>query len=172
MSSLALRRVAEDLPSLESFQELHDKAPTLRSLVIHGCRLTSIRGIPALPSLVELNLSSNTLVDLEPASSWASLGSLRKLDLSSNRLRGAPFVFTAPSKLGLPALTQLLLPYNAISSFAGLAGSSIFWSLNICISRPCLILSAPLFVQSPAPNWRSWMSAGTIEWNPSPLSAT
>jgi len=114
----SLRRVAEPV-DLARDNQIAGAAPHLHSLVLHDCSLSSLSGLPQLPRLVELCLSSNNLVELGAPSTWACISStLRRLDLSSNRLRGAIFENWAAR---LPQLVHLALPYNAVDSLYGLA---------------------------------------------------
>jgi len=117
MPPLQLRRVGEGV-DLGEWRELHANALSLHHLVLHDCRLGTLSGLPSLPSLVELNLSSNHLTALGPAEAWGALQSLRSLDLSANRLSGLPF--KGASKL--PSLRTLLVPDNFIESLAGIGG--------------------------------------------------
>ncbi len=55
----ALRRMAEDENKLAEWRELAVEAPRLRSLTVHACRPKTLAGLPALPALTDVNLSSN-----------------------------------------------------------------------------------------------------------------
>jgi hypothetical protein len=121
MPPFTLRRFAEPV-SLADWAELQAEARRLEVLVLHACSLDTLAGLPsALPALIELNLSSNNLSSLATVGR-RGMASLRKLDLSSNRLRGAAFL---PGNGGLggcffPALEQLLVPYNGVTSLEGI----------------------------------------------------
>ena len=111
MDVAMFRRFAEPV-DLSKCEELQEEAPRLEKVVLHACSLDSLAGMPSsLPLLTELNLSSNNLSDLDLSSAsvssavaggwgasansyqlWAGMVRLRKLDLSSNRLRGAVFL--------------------------------------------------------------------------------
>jgi Leucine-rich repeat (LRR) protein len=119
---VSLRRIEDDQLKLETWNELHSNAGRLTSLVIHGCHLNTFGGnhVPNFPSLTDLNLSSNYLTDLS-GSGFLSLHALTRLDLSSNRLRGECFLQTI-SRVKFPSLQHLSIPYNAISSLAGIPG--------------------------------------------------
>jgi hypothetical protein len=118
----SLRRVGEGV-DLEQWRELHAGAPGLLHLVLHDCRLGTLAGLPSLPALVELNLSSNHLTALAPAAAWGALRSLRSLDLSANRLQGLPF--KGPHAPKFPALRVLLVADNAVDSLSGIGGASL-----------------------------------------------
>ena len=116
----SLRRVAEEGVDLEGWRELHAAAPeALRTLVLHGCGLSSLRGAPpALPFLTDLNLSSNGLASFE---GFPEFPSLTRLDLSSNALDGTPFKGSPHYRF--PALRVLLLPFNGITSLSGVGAA-------------------------------------------------
>ena len=131
-----LRRFAEPV-DLARWEELHEEARRLEMLVLHACSLDTLTGLPTvLPMLTELNLSSNNLTGffgsgggsvgvLGGSRVWTGMANLKKLDLSSNRMRGSVFL---PNNISgglgggfFPALELLLVPYNAISSLEGIS---------------------------------------------------
>ena len=82
-------------------------------LNLHGNLLSSIRGLPALSSLRELNLSSNEFVSCD-LPELAFLQGLQVLDLSGNAISSLlelPFI---------PGLHTLAISFNNIRSLAGL----------------------------------------------------
>ena len=66
----------------------------------------------------QLDLSSNDFAQIDALEMLKDLPSLQKLDLSSNKLRGAPFQSLGPA-VRLSRLLHLSIPYNKISCLSG-----------------------------------------------------
>lgn len=86
--------------------------PTLTSLTLNDCSLSTIEALGGAPSLKQLNLSNNTIRNLEVLS---SMSGLQELILQHNAV-------TSLSALkDLSALTKLDVSYNALTSLAPLS---------------------------------------------------
>lgn len=86
--------------------------PTLTSLTLNDCSLSTIEALGGAPSLKQLNLSNNTIRNLEILS---SMSGLQELILQHNAV-------TSLSALkDLSALTKLDVSYNALTSLAPLS---------------------------------------------------
>ena len=86
--------------------------PMLQRLTLSDCGLSTIAGLEKAQNLIELDLSDNTIRNLEPLS--AIMG-LRTLNLNHNALTG----LTALSNLG--SLERLDVSYNSLTSIAPIA---------------------------------------------------
>ena len=83
--------------------------PNLKKLTLHDCGLSTLSGLESARGLTDLNLSENTVRNLEPL---ASLQELQNLVLSQNALTN----LTALS--GLSKLRTLDVSYNVLTSLA------------------------------------------------------
>ena len=93
--------------------------PALRSLTMEDCGLSTLAGLEMAQNLEVLNLSENTIRNLEPIS---GLLFLRSLDLSQNALTN----LTALS--GLSNLEKLDVSYNSLTSIAPISACvSLAW---------------------------------------------
>jgi chromosome segregation ATPase len=91
-----------------------DFDPEIIVLNLHGNYLSSLRGLPVLHHLTELNLSSNRFVSCE-LPELAFMSCLKALDLSGNRIDS---LYYLPF---LPGLKVLSVCFNQIRSLAGLS---------------------------------------------------
>jgi hypothetical protein len=98
---------------VSSFESLSLELFRGDQLNLHGNSFTSLRGLPEMKTLTDLNLSSNFFetMDLKELS---FLPNINILDLSGNRIKGlddAPF---------LPTLKILRISFNLISNLSGI----------------------------------------------------
>ncbi len=96
--------------------------PDLVSLNLSGCGLSTVADLAGVVKLTTLDLSSNTLRNLEPLTGMTGL---RELYLQHNAI-------TSVDKLaGLTNLTKLDLSYNSLTSVAPLGGCTRLEWLNV-----------------------------------------
>jgi hypothetical protein len=86
----------------------------LKRLCLHGNSITRVDSLSGLCALLELNLSSNAIANIEPTS-LRGLSRLTSLDLASNRLHAVQGLE------GLSSLANVNLSYNYLTSIAGLS---------------------------------------------------
>ena len=95
--------------------------PQLRELTLSGCGLSTLSGLESATGLETLDISSNTVRNLDPLSSLAEL----------NQLHAAHNAITDLSVVGtLAKLTELDVSYNALQSIAPLSGCVRLETLN------------------------------------------
>jgi internalin A len=129
--------ISRGFESLDAI-ELDDDIDLAQAAVLnlHDNRLESLRGLPEISRLVELNLSSNlfSTCDLDELT---ALPSLRSLDLSGNRivsLETLPF---------LPSVRDLAVAFNGIRSLDGVFNLPNLESLDcrgnvLCAAADCM----------------------------------
>lgn len=108
---MELDLIGQDLSSLQEIQ--WERAERCESVNVHFNRLTSLRGLPPLTSLTELNLSSNHFKSCD-LPELMKLSALVTLDLSGNKissLRNMPY---------LPQLRNLSVAFNFITNLDGI----------------------------------------------------
>ena len=106
MSKSRLSYVGVGLTSLEQLPDL-GKHAQIRTLCLHGNRLTSLNGIDRLTSLTDLNVSSN---ELQNAHSLQAMTTLVCVNFASNRLENLDGLHA------LPNLKRLTVCHNMVTS--------------------------------------------------------
>lgn len=95
--------------------------PSLKSLTLEHCGLSSINPLKNATQLISLNLNNNTIRNLEPLSGFENL---KSLNLQHNAVTSLAAIS------GLKALTELDVAYNSISSLTHISGLTALLSLN------------------------------------------
>lgn len=113
-------RIAESSLNAEDMQTI-SSLPSLKSLTITGCNLSSIAGLDNLSGLEYLDLSANALRNL---SSLSKMLSLKELYLSHNAITDLSAIST------ITGLTVLDVSYNSISSLDSICNLSSLSELN------------------------------------------
>ena len=90
--------------------------PGLRRLCLHGNSISSLAGLSGLSVLLDLNLSSNSIVSIADGA-LQGLSQLTALSLASNCLAE----LGGGALAGLTRLRRLSLAHNSLASLAGLA---------------------------------------------------
>ncbi len=106
---------AEDLTYLAGL-------PVLQSLTLDNCGLSTVANLTNAPSLIYLDLSNNTLRNLEPL---CPISTLKELYLSHNAVTSLDALST------LNGLTVLDVSYNSVTSIAPLVTCPALRSLNV-----------------------------------------
>ena len=110
MTDYTVRRVSRICEDIETIGDLHLRNG-IESLNLHGNRLTTTLGLGAISTLTELDLSANSIVEIQCLD---SLVCLRMLNLSNNTLSDIP-----PASLNsLVSLRHLNLSYNVVRSLS------------------------------------------------------
>ena len=115
LSSLAKLVVLDLTGSKFPVEELNVLAslPSLSSLTMSGCSLSTIEGLAGAKNLTYLDLSDNTLRNLEVLTSMTTLA---EIDLSHNA------VTDLSALKDLPNLVKLCVNFNALSSLSPISG--------------------------------------------------
>ena len=95
--------------------------PHLKELNLSNCSLSTLSGLENAESMEILDISNNTIRNLEPLSNMSALS---ELYLQHNAVANLTVVG------GLPALTVLDVSYNALTSIAPLTGNVRLTKLN------------------------------------------
>ena len=98
---------------ISSFDSLNSDALQGDQLNLHGNLFTSLRGLPELKCLTELNLSSN-LFETMALKELLFLPNLKVLDLSGNRIK------TLEETPFLPVLKILRISFNLVTHLTGI----------------------------------------------------
>lgn len=106
MSKSRLSYVGVGLTSLKQLPDL-GKHAQIRTLCLHGNKLTSLHGIDVLASLTDINVSSN---ELQNAHSLQAMTALVCVNLASNRLK------ILDGLHALPYLKRLTVSHNVITT--------------------------------------------------------
>ena len=144
LTSLQIRNTSVSAEELKIIGSL----PKLEKLTISDCGLTTAAGLENASSLVYLDLSQNTIRNLDPLSTMpnlqevrlqnnavndlsvlSSLNSLTKLDVSYNLLTSLSPVYNCTT------LTELLAGNNKITSLAGIEKLTVLEVLNVSFNE-------------------------------------
>ena len=107
MSNSRLSCVGVGLTSLEQLPDLAKRAAQIRTLCLHGNKITSLQGIDRLTSLTDINVSSNAL---QHAHSLQAMTALVCINLASNRLQSLEGLHA------LPKVARLTVSHNMVTT--------------------------------------------------------